>query len=245
MRRLFLYSFICISGILFSGCENNFLSRDFPSVLTESVGVDKDGSILFSGELISRGSSQIEEVGFIWDSNKEPDMSTGFRANLANNVKEGPFRLRVYTSIKKDVKYYVKAYAKTKDLTVFGDTWYFTSPVDFQPPEFRLSPVTGHAGDTVVISGGLFSRTSGKNSVKVNNIDAEITEIKDSSLTVVIPLSLELNQSLISVTCEELTTTLADKFTLISPSITSFNPEEVDMLDTIQILGTGFNSNIT
>jgi hypothetical protein len=241
MKRAEILIIAIIAIFIQQGCEDNFVTREFPSVLTISVSGEKDGSILFSGRLVSRSSTAVDEVGFVWQSNGEPDIENGFKANLSSRVKEGPFQLRVFTSLKKNTEYYVKAYARIGDITVYGDTWVFISPVDFQPPAFNLSPLTGYAGDTIEISGGLFNRSSDKNSVKVNNLQAEIVETGDSVLRVVVPLNLETKESSVVVTCEGLSTVLSDKFTLVTPAISSFSPSEVAIMDTLTINGSGFN----
>lgn len=239
ISALYIFAIILTSGI--SSCENNFQSRDFPSVLTESVELNKEGNIVFKGKLISRGAPSVDELGFIWQSGKEPDMNQGFKANLANIVKSGPFELTVNTSIKKDIEYYVKAYAKTGDLVILGDTWVFSSPLDFQPPALSLNPKTGLAGDTVEISGGLFNKDISKNSISVNNLLAEIVKISDSSILCIVPISLEAKESAVKITSEGLTSVLTDKFSLNTPTLNSFTPAEAHFMDTVTITGSGFH----
>jgi N-acetylneuraminic acid mutarotase len=241
MKILIHYTAILILTFSLFSCDEDFVSRDFPSVLTLSVTMDKDGSIMFSGELISRDAEAVDEVGFVWQSNGEPDIETGFKANLSGKVKTGPFQLKVFTSIKKNTEYYVRAYAFTNDLIIYGDTWVFVSEEDFLPPEFTLVTNSGHVGDTVEITGGLFNKTISKNSVSVNNLEAEVVEVKDSSILFIVPWSLTSKESNVKVFCEGTAREISEKFQLVTPAITSFSPDIVELLDTITIAGTGFH----
>ena len=68
MKRILQYTVIIILIFQVLSCDEDFVSRDFPSVLTLSVALDMDGSIIFTGKLISRDSEAVDEVGFVWQS---------------------------------------------------------------------------------------------------------------------------------------------------------------------------------
>ena len=195
MKRILHFTVILILTLVVFSCDEDFVSRDFPSVFTLSVTLDKDGSIVFTGKLISRDSEAVDELGFVWQSSDEPEIETGFKADLSGKVKSGLFQLKVFTSLNKNLKYYVRAYALTNGTLIYGDTWVFESPEDFLPPAFTLKNKSGQVGDTIEISGGLFNKTLSKNSVSINDLEAEVVGVNDSSVLCIVPWSLDSKES--------------------------------------------------
>jgi N-acetylneuraminic acid mutarotase len=241
MKKLIIYCSLFAVLLSLYTCSEDYIERGFPGVITRSVVQNGTAGIVISGELISRNAKGIREVGFVWQSGNDPKTNPGFKANLISNIKAGPFDIKISNSLKKGTKYYVRAYAITEDYTVYGDLIEFICENDFQIPPYEFRPLTGHVLDTIVISGGLFNKTVSKNSIRVNDLDAEIVEVKDSSIKFIIPLNIETKECSINVTFDGLSTILADKFTLISPTISSFSPLAANPGDTITIFGTGFH----
>lgn len=243
MRRTEISLSIILFLLISFTCKEEFAERDFPSVITNEIIIKGTQGIEFSGDLIIRGSAVPEEIGFIWQNGSDPGMDPGYRISLPGISNSGKFSVLVKTSLKKNSEYYVRAYARRGNTMIYGDLFRFISPADFVPGITSVSPMTAHVGDTVTIKGETFNTSTSKYIVRFNSLEAEIVFSNDSIIKCIVPLSLIVKESTISVIDEGPANIFPEKFQLITPTISSVSPVVSFFRDTISITGTGFHKN--
>jgi hypothetical protein len=241
MKVARLTPIILIILMVISTCKNEFATRDFPSVLT--VGTNNKGSegVEFTGEIIGRMPNIAIEAGFIWQKGKDPVENPGYKMTFPGKLTEGKFNIIIRTSLKKNTEYYVRAYAKSADIIVYGDVLKFTSPEDFKPGIISVSPITGLVGDTINIKGGIYNSDTSKIVVRFNELRSKIVSSTDSLIRCLVPMSLSSKQSTVSITDEGPVLAFGESFILSTPSVSGISAETVQFNDTISINGTGFH----
>jgi N-acetylneuraminic acid mutarotase len=244
MKNTRIITYFFLSLLIGIACQEEFADRDFPSVITAGTIIQGSEGVEFKGEIIGRKSVEITELGFIWQINEDPINNPGFRVNLPTNIQTGKFNILIASSIKMNSEYFVRAYAKGGGRIIYGEVCKFTSALNFEPGIISVLPLTGQVGDTVTIKGGIFNSDPARNIVRFNELEAEITTVSDSVIRCVVPFNLVSKESAVSITTDSTTKIFAEDFQLLTPSIISVSPMEVDFLDTIAVSGTGFHKNI-
>lgn len=112
---------------------------------------------------------------------------------------------------------------KTSNLGLPG--FVSSSLVQNQPYISSFSPMSGVAGDTVIISGIDFSSILSNNTVSFNGVNASVTEATANSLTVLVPEGANTGKISIESGCNLVSTT--DDFTISSLGINDLNNEDV------------------
>jgi len=222
-------------------CDKKYSDREFPSVITVSAETMEPEGILFSGEIIIRNAGEIQETGFIWQSGTDPLEKPGYKINLGAPSKSGPFQTNIFSSITKDSKYFVRAYAVSGNVKVFGEKLEFESDSELPVILKNFEPSTGHVGDTIKITGVRFNSSLSLNQVKFDTLDSQITSVNDTVLYCIIPIRLNTRLSTIKVISSGSIVEFDSKYTLVTPSINSFNPQEAFMGDFVKISGSGFH----
>lgn len=129
---LFLVFGLLAISISFSSCNEPPLP-DYPQVRTYEVSeVTIKGAVLH-GEIVSAGSSPIIEYGFVWDTGAVPNIHTSQKKTFTSPMREGKFDTAVTAALEPNVKYTVKAYAKTADYIVYGQEKTFISLGSLEP----------------------------------------------------------------------------------------------------------------
>jgi len=112
---------------------------------------------------------------------------------------------------------------KTSNLGLPG--FVASSLVQNQPYISSFSPMSGVAGDVVIISGIDFSSILSNNTVSFNGVNASVTEATANSLTVLVPEGANTGKISIESGCNLVSTT--DDFTISSLGINDLNNEDV------------------
>lgn len=118
-----------------------------------------EAGLLLRAELSTTGTAPVLEYGFVWANGKElPLLADQFeRISLSSPINPGLFEARADFGHVKGQSYNVRAFVRTADQIVYGNTVPFTSPGCLPPVVRSFSPPTAAWGDTVVIRGGRFS----------------------------------------------------------------------------------------
>jgi len=136
------------------------------------------------------------------------------------NAKRGDINIYVNTLVKTD----------TSDQKFFNTIHYISG----------FTPASATFGDEVTIQGEGFS-TDQSIFVFFDKIWVQLKEISINQIKVIVPNSLKLAKSKISIATNGQTAYSNDDFTLKSPVITGFNPASGTFRDIITITGNGFN----
>ena len=227
----------------FYGCQEEEISLEYPKVRTLAVtDITQEGAV-FRGEVLLAGKQEVLETGFVWQEGAAPLLGSSDQKVLTKPVSEGKFSATIHTTLKPDTKYYVKAYAKSKDYLVYGQVQSFVSQGSKAPEILSIQPESGVWGDTVRITGSNFSYRKESNFIQFGDIQAQVMSATDSLLITTVPVGQNEEKVAVSVTISGSTATKSPEFTYLMPSISSFSPTEGTFNDTIEIKGTNLHGS--
>lgn len=216
------------------GCEDDPVPRDYPRVRTLGVtNISPDGAT-FEAEVYEQGNAQISGHGFAWALSLS-NIEYGNTVSLGALGTSGRFNANISSSLIKDRKYYVAAFIKSGEYTVYGNVVEFDSQGSHGPVISGFSPERAICGDTIKVRGRFFSTTTGQNNVMLGNVRATVCDpISDTLLYVLVPFNVSGGEQQISVEITGTTTTYTEKALVIDlPQIESISPSQARWGDTI------------
>lgn len=244
MSKKFSVSFLLtlfLSAHLISCQDDIDGQREYPRVKTlDVVNIDSTGAS-FRGEIFTEGNQPITEHGFVWGTyerglNINNDSE---KVSLGSFDGIGTFEARIPTTLETGRKYYVKAYLKSGDFTVYGQSVDFVSLGSSAPVIEDFEPKTANWGDSIRLFGKNFWNSP---SLKVlfGNIIAQKKGFneKDSSVWAIVPNEVGELKNRLSIEIEGNSSSSKDSFLLIPPAeIYFFEPLIGTWGDTITITG--------
>ncbi len=111
-----------ISFLMLLGCEKtgSDTERDYPLVITMEPEVYTGGAT-FSARIISLGFEPVEQYGFVWSENTDPDISD-FSVFMHNNVPaDKTYNYDPESRLTDERTYYVRACIKTRNYIIYGN----------------------------------------------------------------------------------------------------------------------------
>jgi hypothetical protein len=251
MKRIL---WLLISGLALLTCQKReeLPSREYPRLITLPVADIEPGSgVTLRGELLTNGGSPVIEYGFVWSSPQDQPVLTGRfeRISVLNALPLGPFEGRADFGHLDGNVYNVRAYVRTADYTVYGNTLQFTSRGCSAPVVQSFSPRTASWGDTVVIRGERFSALRERLKVyfvmpNYGWMEAPVVRSTPREVACTVPTSLsqQFKNIKIQVDAYGRSGTSTDEFILDSskPVVTSFSPESGTFGDRLTLKGSGF-----
>jgi hypothetical protein len=235
IRALPIYLLLALT-LLCAGCEDERVQREYPRVRTLPVtNITEEGAV-FSAEVYEAGNVEISEHGFAFGL-------IAAHPEYGNNISMGElgssvtFSFNVTSSLIKGEKYYVAAFVKSGEYTVYGNILEFVSQGSHGPEITGFSPERVICGDTIIVRGEYFSPTGSDNHVMIGNVAARVCEpVSDSLLYVVVPFNVSGTENLISVEITGQSTTYTQKALVIDlPQIESVTPSQARWGDTISM----------
>jgi hypothetical protein len=227
------YLFVLL--VLFVTCSDEHIgSYPYPRVRTQSVTSITSNGALFQGE-ITFSTVKIIDHGFVWSTYNNPTLLSD-KISLGEMTGVGKFSTNVEWSLEEGRKYYVKAYAKSDNYTVFGDIVEFVSLGSKAPTIEDFFPKTGTWGDTITING---SNLNG--AIKFDTIIAQVVARKENEIKVTVPYEFLGPTSKISVTFSGNTSISKELFTINPPVINNISPLVGKYNDIINIEGLWFH----
>ena len=218
------------------GCEDEPVPRDYPRVRTLSVtNISPDGAT-FEAEVYDQGNAQISEHGFAWALSLS-NIEYGNTVLLGALDTTSRFSANISSSLIKDRKYYMAAFIKSGEYTVYGNVVEFDSQGSHGPEITGFSPERAICGDTIKVRGRFFSTTRGQNNVTLGNVTATVCDpVSDTLLYVLVPFNVSGSENHISVEISGTRTTYTEKALIIDlPQIESLSPAQARWGDTITL----------
>ena len=214
-----------------------------PLVVTGDVtNITKDGAH-FNAKIMEMGKNIPTEYGFVWDINPFPILGYAQKHVIHESIKLGVFSSDISTTLVTGVKYYVRAYVKTNDLVSYGKEVAFMSLGSMAPKITDFKPITANLRDTLLIFGQNFSNKAASNLVNFGNFQATVIKATQDTLWVLVPGALYEPAVSVTVSIIGNEATSAEKFSLIPPAITDFNPKTGSIGSVVTIFGKNFKSN--
>jgi hypothetical protein len=248
MKTIFRTALLLLIIIDLSTCVKEYANREFPSVITLSAAPKGIEAIIFSGNLIWRNLGEIREMGFIWQVSEDPIKKPGFKINIGAKAKSGNFQAEISSSLKKDLKYIVRAYAVTGNIITYGEEVEFIPGSDLPIILNKFEPTSGKENDTIKITGGRFNSTLSSNQVIIDTHSSRIIEVNDTVLKCIVPSGIRSKLCTIQVITNEVSGTFEKQFiSLDYPpfGVYTFEPTSGHVRDTIKITGAKFNKTFS
>lgn len=233
---------IQIFVFILTSCDNEEIitSRNYPRILTLPVTEVTSDSVMFNGNFLNRGKFEILQYGFVWDHRINPNIDDHNRVIVSRNISDEKFSQTIRTTLKEGVTYFVRAFVKTNDYLVYGETVRFVSLGSGAPSIKSVFPVEINYCDTLYISGENFSYIKDQITVKFGSQTVECLSATDTLLKVIIPG--DFSQAIFDLKVGIIENySLAEKIRVKAPEIVSTSQNSVVFGDTILIHGNNFS----
>ncbi len=220
--------------------KDEITSREYPRLNTLAVSDISENGAKFNAEIMYRGDFEIINYGFVWGERENPIIENSDRVVYLENIQSDKFSSEVSTTLKEEVKYYLRSFIQTAEYTVYGSNVEFISLGSKAPQIVSVEPLLGTIGDTITIRGKGFSYLSLRNTVYFDTIPSNIIASSDSIIKSTVPKVMK-SESLISVSILGNTASFSSDFKTTIPIIESFRPTELAIDDTLTIVGENFS----
>ena len=242
-RKEILIAFFALSFIfLYSTCSVEELPpAAYPRVNTLEVSDISPAGVTLNAEILSPGSDDVTEYGFVLGSNTNPNLSNSEIITLNQGINSGRFSATINYPLESGEEYYVRAYAKNSTYLTYGVNVVFTS-LGGQPPLISdFTPKTGNWGDTLTIAGRNFSYLETHVKVNMDGVKSRVLKRTDTTVVCLVPNGVVSASFPIEVIIRNSSTVSSGKFSLTIPEIDSFYPKVGTFGDTLTILGDYFS----
>lgn len=243
MRLRISGSLIILLGLCSITCDQEEVTtRSYPAIDTKAVTDINEGGANLNATILNSGNSGIKDHGFVYDDTSNPTIDNSDRISLGETGKEGNFSAFVNRNLVKDRRYFVKAYAITKNnnYVVYGQQIEFVSLGGSAPEIKSFTPTHGSIGDTILITGTGFSDIETNNSISFGPARSLIYKSTSDSLWCIVPDETPIGENVIKLVLGQFTVIPEPKFLLKTISLTSFLPKFASLGDTITVTGINF-----
>jgi N-acetylneuraminic acid mutarotase len=217
-------SILLVILVIMTTCTKEEVTpRKYPRVDTKEVTNISGAGATFNGEIIFI-PSQVTDHGFLWSPYSDVVFTNSDQVSLGAATGTGTFSSTIDYGLVSGKTYYVRAYAKSQDFSVYGDVMPFKSLGSKAPVLKSFYPEQATWGDTLVLVGQGFSNIAGEDIIKFNDKVALWIGARPDTLMVYVPFDLDDQESIISLTRSGNTSTQEQPFVLKSPEIESMSP---------------------
>lgn len=238
-KSIFFIMIIALNFILTTCTKENEEEREYPRVNTFEVTDITEKGATFSGNIFYAGNQEIIDHGFIWGQNKL-SLSIQNASILSLGASNGPieFTANINYALAKNKEYFVAAYARTKDYTVYGKVTSFKSLGSDGPIIIDFEPKNAGWRDTVIVKLKNFSKQLTSTKLYFGSVLASNFAYTDSTIKTVVPPSIKSLTNLLRVEFDGNTNIFTnDTLKLIKPTINGFSPMSGYQGDTITLYG--------
>lgn len=245
MKKILSYLMMILVVSSIQACKKD--ENKHPEIATLEIKANEPTKALFKGNIISKGSYDIKDHGFIYSQNSYFDETNGTKISLGKVVKEGEFSTEsaiYFNNFSFNHSIYAKAYITNDKGTAYGEVKSATLPVsNFS----NIIPSNGKAGDIIEIMGQFFVTNPSQVKVTFGNVSSRIIEVTNNKIKVEVPTGINTQSyysNLVSVQIYINNSQISSNYTFtINPIIKDFNPKTGYAGTVISISGENFNSN--
>jgi len=210
-------------------------NKDYPFVITQPVEqIDSTGAS-FSANVPNAEDFRILDFGFKWSNSTEE-----FSCSLP---KGSDFSIHVGSDLKKGQSIICRAYVKTYDKLIYGNSVSFISKGSSPPLISGFSPKQVSDKAKLIIRGSNFSSKTNKNHVFINKIEAPVLSASTDSIMCTIPEMSFYGDTKIEVLVDDKKTTSAISLTILGPEIENVSAKRGFAGDYLTINGQNLTLN--
>ena len=219
--------------------EEKFTDKGIPEVEITGVTVLEGGGALFEGKILSTGTAEVIQHGFLWDTDENPTLGKSEIAALGTGASIGEFTCEAMADIENGKAYYSRAFLMTKGLLAYSNVISFVGGGSLRPELVSIVPEEAVCGDTVTITGNYFSCTVNNNKIYFDNVQARVVNSNSGELQVIVPPAEELPVK-VRAAVSGLNSVNELDFTMMQPILSDFEPHSGTFGDIITLRGTYF-----
>lgn len=228
---------LLLFAVFFWGCQEDaeIQPKDYPFVVTkDATQIDSTGAT-FGAEVLYFGEKEIIDYGFTW-KNERSEYSCSIKES--KNITD--FSFRISSDLENEEVTIYRAYVKTKENTVYGNSVKFISKGSLKPVITDFYPKEAIDGDLITITGSNFSYSKNSIRVLVSHYLAEVLIASADSIVFKVPAS-ELNgENVLRVEVGEVLVTAENKLKIMGPEIESISINQGYSGEYITVTGKNF-----
>ena len=240
LNRTFIAFLPVLIMFMTAACqEEKYTDKGIPEVELIAVRTLEDGGAVFEGRILSAGSEEVTEHGFLWSMEDNPLPGTAEKVLLGPGHGTGAFTDTATADIKMGQLYYTRAFVVTPQRLSLGDVTTFTGNGSQPAVLISVTPSEAVCGDTVLITGRNFSFTPGNNIVRFDGTPGKVISSGPEEITVIVPMAEEHPGSL-GIEVSGLLSANTLPFAVKPPVLTSFSPATGTFNDIVTLTGNNF-----
>lgn len=132
-------------------------SKQAPLVALYSVSDISYGSAVFTGAVVSIGSSKVTRCGFCWSEDQEPDIDKWFSCDFGDLQSAADLPSYQASDLKPSTKYHVCAYAENSDGLSYSEVVEFTTQALPSAPSVETGTISKITHESVSVTGNVLS----------------------------------------------------------------------------------------
>ncbi len=180
--------------LLALSCKEDTLNRTYPLVITNVPSDVSLANVTFSGSIAEGDPSSVVDRGFVWGGSASLSIQSNPTVSLGA-PGAGAFTYKLTAGFSEGVQYYVRAYIKTSQLTIYGTAQKFIVGVsDGDAIITDFDPKLVQAGDTLTITGTNFIANPAQENVLFEydgvTVSAKPTKATETMAKVVVPAGI-------------------------------------------------------
>jgi hypothetical protein len=220
MKRPLLKGFTLLFLLLIFlfSCDNeaDIMPQPYPIVLMSGVVAENDGAS-FSAEIVNPGKAPFIEKGFVWGRYSKPTLTGCHSSAEPASEHETNIDLTITSGLAKDSVYYVRAYIKTTNYTVYSNEVSFVSSGSLPPVISGFSPEEGSKGTEVTISGFNFGYEGQPVVLLIGEKPAIVKSLTNTEIVFDVPNIDQLYKGKITLIIAGTKVTSASEFQILYP----------------------------
>ncbi|MFO7670823.1 MAG: FISUMP domain-containing protein [Bacteroidales bacterium] len=126
-------------------------------VQTDSIFELQSASFKVEGSIIFMGNGDVEQYGFCYSENRDPNLENSIKSELGSKNSTGTFQ-STFNDLSGNTSYYVRAYASDKDEIAYGKVVSFKTmirlPVIQTSAISSITEISASSGGTIIEDGG-------------------------------------------------------------------------------------------
>ena len=212
--------------------------HDYPRLRTQVVTDITASGAMFKANVEFDNGTEIIDHGFVWKKIGLPYLGDwADKVSLGKYNGNGAFSFKATYGLPPGATIRVRGYIMTDTYTVYGNDVYFASQGCAPAVISTYSPASASIMDTITISGENFSNQIDGNQVYFGGKSGMVVSNKTDELKVIIPVDLDSEVPVITVSTSGNSTNAATPFNLLIPAFTEFNPKSARIDENITITG--------
>lgn len=231
---------LLLFAVFLWGCQEDaeIQPKDYPFVVTkDATQIDSTGAT-FGAEVLYFGEKEIIDYGFTWKNERSE-----YSCSIKDSKNITDFSFRISSDLENEEVTIYRAFVKTKENTVYGNSVKFISKGSLKPVITDFYPKEAIDGDLITITGSNFSYSKNTIRVLVSHYLAEVLIASADSIVFKVPVSDLTGENVLRVEVGEVLVTAENKLKIMGPEIETISINQGHSGEYITVTGKNFTKN--